>query len=74
MEYLTAEELYNFQPDERSQGGDSFSGGAAKRLFTSRGEEYGLEDEEELNNRVNTYDRQPDLSRLVNVEITRSIR
>ena len=57
MEYLTAEELFNFQP-ERSQGGDSFSGGAAKRLFTRRGEEYGSEDEEELNNRVNTYDRQ----------------
>ena len=64
MEYLTAEELFNFQP-ERSQGGDSFSGGAAKRLFTRRGEEYGSEDEEELNNRVNTYDRQQFLSGFV---------
>jgi len=34
MEYLTAEELFNYQPEE-IQVGDSLSGGAAKRLFTS---------------------------------------
>jgi len=56
MEYLTADELFDFQP-KRSQGGDSFSGGAAKRLFTRRGEEYGSEDEENFNNMVNTYDK-----------------
>jgi len=58
MEYLTAEELvFNYKPEE-IQGGDSFFGGTAKRLFTSRGEEYSSVDDEELNNRVNTYERQ----------------
>jgi len=56
---LTAEALYNYKPEGENRRGDSFSGGTAKRLFTSRGEEdYSSDDEEELNNRVNTYDRQ----------------
>ena len=54
MEYMTAEVLYNYEPEE-NQGGDSFSGGAAKRLFTSREEEYNSEDQEELKDRVNIY-------------------
>jgi len=49
--------LYNFKPKE-SQGGNSFSGSAAKRLFTSRRGKYSSEDEVELNDRVNTYERQ----------------
>jgi len=39
MEYMTAEVLYNYEPEE-NQGGDSFSGGAAKRLFTCREGKY----------------------------------
>jgi len=64
MEYLTAEELLNYQP-KTNQVRDSLSGGVAKRLFTSGGEEYSSEDEEELNNRVNTYERQQFLAGFV---------
>jgi len=57
MEYLNAEEPYN-NKSEDIQGGDSYFGGAAKRLFTSQGEEFSAEDDEEFNDRVNTYERQ----------------
>ena len=57
MEYLTAEELYNYEPEDSRMGGSSL-GGAAKRLFTGRREQYESKDEEELNNRVNTFKRQ----------------
>jgi len=56
MEYLTVEELLNYQPKENRLG-DSLSGGATQRLFASGGGEYSSEDEDELNNRVNTYER-----------------
>ena len=56
MEYMTAEVLlYNYEPEENLRG-DSFSGGAAKRLFASREGKYNSEDEEGLKDRVNTYE------------------
>jgi len=38
--------------------GGSSLGGAVERRFIGRGGQYGSEDEEELNNRVNTFERQ----------------
>ena len=52
MEYMTAEVLYNYEPEENLRG-DSFSWGA---LFASREGEYNSEDEEGLKDRVNTYE------------------
>jgi hypothetical protein len=71
MDYLTAEELLNYQPKENRLG-DSLSGGAAQRLFTSGGGEYSSEDEDELNNRVNTYERQQFLAGFVTPNKRRS--
>jgi len=71
MEYLTAEELLNYQPKE-NQVGDSLSGCAAKRLFTSGGEEYSSENKEEVNNRANTYERKQFLAGFVTPNKRRS--